>query len=96
MPRPFVSADIGANLLDDRYMKGIYRGQERHAPDIHDVLQRAMDNHVDRIILTAGTIEESRTAGRNGPCLEQTVFRSQSTLWLHRWRSSHAVSTDLC
>lgn len=54
--------DIGANLLDPRYLRGVYRGQERHPPDIEDVLQRAIDNNVERIILTAGTIEESRTA----------------------------------
>ena len=53
--------DIGANLLDQMY-QGNYRGKERHDPDLDTVLQRAWDNNVDKIIITAGTLEESREA----------------------------------
>ncbi|KAL7566287.1 hypothetical protein ACA910_013616 [Epithemia clementina (nom. ined.)] len=53
--------DIGANILDDRY-QGIYRGTERHEPDLHLAIQRAADVGVRHIVVTAGTLEESRHA----------------------------------
>jgi TatD DNase family protein len=54
--------DIGANLLDERFTDGIYRGTYRHEPDLDLVLQRALDHGVKRILLTAGTVTESRRA----------------------------------
>ena len=51
--------DIGANLLDEMY-QGNYRGKQRHEADLSTVLQRAFDNNVDRIIITCGTLEESK------------------------------------
>ncbi len=63
--------DIGANLLDPMY-QGNYRGKERHEPDLHVVLQRALSppestNHEDsfavsKIMITAGTLQESQDA----------------------------------
>ncbi|GKY98143.1 hypothetical protein MPSEU_000772100 [Mayamaea pseudoterrestris] len=52
--------DIGANLLDDRFLQGVYRGQARHEPDVHLVIQRARQANVCNVILTAGTLEESQ------------------------------------
>ena len=54
--------DIGANLLDERFTDGIYFGKVRHEPDWDEVLQRAVDNDVTHIILTAGTLRESKRA----------------------------------
>ena len=54
--------DIGANLLDERYTDGIYYGKKRHDPDFDLVLERAQEQGVTHIILTAGTLEESRKA----------------------------------
>lgn len=54
--------DIGANLLDDRFLHGIYRGKFRHAPDLPHVMERASATCIDKLILTAGTLEESRKA----------------------------------
>ena len=54
--------DIGANLLDDRYIKGEYYGKQRHEPDFDSVIKRSIENGVTHIILTAGTVEESKTA----------------------------------
>jgi len=54
--------DMGANLLEDRFTKGVYRGTFRHEPDLDLIMRRAMDIGVKRIILTAGTVEESRAA----------------------------------
>ncbi|CAJ1965191.1 unnamed protein product [Cylindrotheca closterium] len=53
--------DIGANLLDDRYM-GEYNGKLRHDPDYEDVLQRSVEAGITHLILTAGTLRESRRA----------------------------------
>jgi TatD DNase family protein len=54
--------DIGANLLDERYTDGIYYGKKRHEQDFDLVLERALEQGVTHIILTAGTLEESRNA----------------------------------
>ena len=50
------------SLLDERYLHGTYRGTYRHIPDIDQVIQRAIQSKVQHIIITAGTIEESRLA----------------------------------
>lgn len=54
--------DIGANLLDERYMDGIYFGKKRHESDFDLVLERSLENGVSHLILTAGTLRESRRA----------------------------------
>ena len=54
--------DIGANLLDERFTEGSYNGKVRHEPDWEDILQRSVDTGVTHIILTAGTLRESRRA----------------------------------
>ena len=42
---------IGANLLDSMFA-GVYRGKTAHPPDVGDVLARAADAGVERIIVT--------------------------------------------
>lgn len=54
--------DIGANLLDERFTQGIYHGKQRHESDWDQVIQRAAQVGVTHIILTAGTLQESRHA----------------------------------
>lgn len=54
--------DIGANLLDERFTEGVYNGKQRHEPDWNEVLKRAQDAGVKNIIITAGTLQESRKA----------------------------------
>lgn len=53
--------DIGVNLLDPMY-QGNYRGKERHEPDLYSVLHRSSLQTVNKLIITAGTLEESRHA----------------------------------
>lgn len=54
--------DIGANLTDSMY-RGEYHGKsDVHPPDIDAVLDRAWSAGLDRIILTAGTLEEAKSA----------------------------------
>ncbi len=54
--------DIGANLLDERFTQGVYNGKARHNPDWDQILKRAAETGVKSIILTAGTLPESRQA----------------------------------
>jgi TatD DNase family protein len=53
--------DIGANLLDGKY-QGEYNGSKYHEADLDAVLQRAWAVGVEKIIITAGTLSESRQA----------------------------------
>ncbi|GMH45721.1 hypothetical protein BSKO_13684 [Bryopsis sp. KO-2023] len=53
--------DIAANLTDGMY-QGSYHGKSYHEPDFDDMLGRAFDAGLDRIIVTAGEAEMSRDA----------------------------------
>ncbi|KAF4522050.1 hypothetical protein B566_EDAN004032 [Ephemera danica] len=53
--------DIGANLTDGMY-KGIYNGTQRHEPDLHCVLSRAWDTGIKHIVVTGGSLSESKEA----------------------------------
>jgi TatD DNase family protein len=52
--------DIGLNLCDEMF-KGKYNGKDRHEDDTLAVMQRARSMGVLKCILTAGTVEDSRT-----------------------------------
>ena len=75
--------DIGANLLDKMY-EGNYRGKERHEKDLDAVLQRAWDGKLERIMITAGTLEESREALK----MAQSDARLFCTAGVHPTRCS--------
>jgi TatD DNase family protein len=70
--------DIGANLLDERFTQGVYHGQFRHDPDVDQVLERAAQKGVTHIILTAGTLEDSREAVRTVRKWRETLAASSS------------------
>jgi len=53
--------DIGANLTDPMY-QGIYHGSQKHPPDLDKVLERSWNNNLSKIIITAGSVEESKKA----------------------------------
>ncbi|KAF7818863.1 putative deoxyribonuclease TATDN1 [Senna tora] len=59
--RMIVGADIAVNFTDGMF-KGIYNGKQCHVSDIATVLSRAWSAGVDRIIVTGGSLEESREA----------------------------------
>jgi len=75
--------DIGANLLDDMY-QGNYRGKERHEADLPSVLERAWENNLERIIITAGTLSEAKDALK----LARTDQRLFCTAGVHPTRCS--------
>jgi TatD DNase family protein len=53
--------DIGANLTDRMY-SGEYNGSARHPPDLAAVVGRARAAGVERVMVTGGSLEESRAA----------------------------------
>uniref|UniRef100_A0A5B7BI20 Putative deoxyribonuclease TATDN1 isoform X1 n=1 Tax=Davidia involucrata TaxID=16924 RepID=A0A5B7BI20_DAVIN len=53
--------DIAVNFTDNMF-KGIYNGKQCHIADIATVLSRAWSGGVDRIIVTGGSLEESKEA----------------------------------
>jgi TatD DNase family protein len=63
-------------------MQGMYRGTHRHEPDIDAVIQRAIQGGIRHIMITAGTIEESRTAIR------------QVREWNHRYNNTVSSRED--
>lgn len=59
--RKYRFIDIGANLTDPMY-QGTYFEKVKHEPDLDLVLKRAWDAGVERIIVTAGCLEDSKKA----------------------------------
>ncbi|XP_049876661.1 deoxyribonuclease TATDN1 [Pectinophora gossypiella] len=53
--------DIGANLTDDMY-QGVYHGSKKHEPDLQKVLARAWSNGLDKMIITGGSLSDSKKA----------------------------------
>ncbi|KAF2308312.1 hypothetical protein GH714_039972 [Hevea brasiliensis] len=56
-----LKADVAVNLTDGMF-KGIYNGKQHHVADVATVLNRAWSAGVDRIIVTGGSLEESKEA----------------------------------
>ena len=81
--------DIGANLLDDMY-QGTYRGKPRHEADLDNVLQRAWDGGLERIVVTAGSLEESKRAVE----LARRDSRLFSTVGVHPTRCNEFGDTE--
>ncbi|KAB0800787.1 hypothetical protein PPYR_06526 [Photinus pyralis] len=73
--------DIGANLLDAMYT-GVYNGSKKHEPDLKDVLHRSWSNGLNKIIITAGNLEESK----NALSLSTSDERLYSTVGCHPTR----------
>lgn len=53
--------DIGANLTDPMFV-GIYNSSQKHQNDFEQMLDRASERGVEKIIITGGTLDESRKA----------------------------------
>eukprot|EP00586_Coscinodiscus_wailesii_P022078 CAMPEP_0172501648 /NCGR_PEP_ID=MMETSP1066-20121228/151968_1 /TAXON_ID=671091 /ORGANISM="Coscinodiscus wailesii, Strain CCMP2513" /LENGTH=314 /DNA_ID=CAMNT_0013276565 /DNA_START=250 /DNA_END=1194 /DNA_ORIENTATION=- len=82
-PEPPKFVEIGANLLDPMF-SGIYREKPRHDGDLSLVISRAKKANIDKIVITAGTPEESRQALSLARALGTDTFRS--TVGVHPTR----------
>jgi len=88
--------DIGANLLDERFTEGSYRGKIRHQADFKEVVERACQVGVRHIIVTAGTLEESREAVRKVREIRETNTTScqfYCTVGVHPTRCNEFVES---
>jgi Tat protein secretion system quality control protein TatD with DNase activity len=54
-------ADIAVNLTDPMY-RGEYHGKARHSSDLDQVVTRAREAGVERILITGTSIKETRDA----------------------------------
>ena len=54
-------ADIAVNLTDPMY-RGEYHGKARHTSDLDQVVTRAREAGVERILITGTSIKETRDA----------------------------------
>lgn len=75
--------DIAVNFTDGMF-KGIYNGKQCHLADISTVLSRAWSAGVDRIIVTGGSLEESKDA----LAIAETDARLYCTVGVHPTRCS--------
>lgn len=73
--------DIAVNFTDSMF-KGLYHGKQCHTPDIAAVLSRAWSAGVDRIIVTGGSLEESKEA----LAIAETDARLFCTIGVHPTR----------
>lgn len=74
--------DIGANLTDPMY-QGVYNDNKKHAPDLPDVLDRSWNQGMSKIIITGGSLEDSKKALD----LAQTNDKLYCTVGCHPTRS---------
>ncbi|KAJ0174289.1 hypothetical protein K1T71_010435 [Dendrolimus kikuchii] len=79
--------DIGANLTDDMY-QGIYHGSKKHEPDLDKVLQRAWAGGMERMIITGGSLGDSKKAID----LSRTDSRLFSTVGCHPTRCNDFIA----
>ncbi|KAJ8688621.1 hypothetical protein QAD02_024416 [Eretmocerus hayati] len=81
--------DIGANLTDPMY-QGVYNGSQKHQPDLDKVLERSWNNNLSKIIITAGSLEESKKALE----IAKTDDRLFSTVGCHPTRCNEFEESD--
>ncbi|KAJ8298285.1 hypothetical protein KUTeg_024816 [Tegillarca granosa] len=61
MKNVFKFIDIGVNLTDPVF-RGIYHGSQKHEDDFQDVLKRAFDIGMKKMMVTAGYLPEAKEA----------------------------------
>jgi len=57
----FQFIDIGANMTDPMF-RGVYHDKKKHDDDYDAVLQRAIDQGMEKIMVTGGSLQDSKEA----------------------------------
>ncbi|VDM22950.1 unnamed protein product [Hydatigera taeniaeformis] len=65
--------DIGANLTDSMF-SGMYNGSRKHAPDIDQVLSRAFNHGIEKIIVTAVGCKQDIVSARALCCVDTRLY----------------------
>ncbi|KAK9469780.1 hypothetical protein V1512DRAFT_257004 [Lipomyces arxii] len=60
-PKRYKYIDIGANLTDPMF-QGVYHGKHSHESDFEDIMQRATDQGVVKMLVTGSNLSESKAA----------------------------------
>ncbi|GAB9471675.1 hypothetical protein Gpo141_00008878 [Globisporangium polare] len=88
--------DIGANLTDPVFT-GSYRGKQRHQDDFDAVLARSKTFGIEKIIITGGSLEESKSAlalARTPSSSAASLPALYSTVGVHPTRCSEFDKND--
>lgn len=82
--------DIAANLCDEKF-KGVYNGKKYHEDDTDEVIQRAKDYKVEKMLFTSGCIEDTHDSYN----LSLKSEHFYTTVGVHPCRASEAEKTNI-
>ena len=75
--------DIAANLCDEKF-QGIYNGKKYHEDDTHEVIERASEYGVQKMLFASGSIEDLHLSFK----LTQKSDDFYTTIGVHPCRAS--------
>eukprot|EP00298_Acanthocystis_sp_HF-20_P029437 c8314_g1_i1.p1 GENE.c8314_g1_i1~~c8314_g1_i1.p1 ORF type:complete len:362 (+),score=143.78 c8314_g1_i1:144-1229(+) len=74
--------DIGANLTDPMF-SGIYNDKNYHEGDLNEILNRAKNSGVKKVIITGGSLSESRAALNISRKIDKNLIECFCTIGVH-------------
>jgi TatD DNase family protein len=84
--------DIAANLCDEKF-KGLYNGKKYHEDDTDEVIERAHQHHVDRMLFASGCIEDLHDS--YNLCLKSPQGLFYTTIGVHPCRALEAEKSNI-
>ncbi|KAJ1606916.1 hypothetical protein OJ253_2567 [Cryptosporidium canis] len=85
--------DIGSNLTDLMF-QGIYNGKRHHEPDLEVVINRAVKGGLDKILITAGSYQETVDALEICEKLDPECKLLFTTIGVHPTRTKEFLCGD--